>query len=52
MEYTEYYELFKEYPECEVEHENQKEGFNGKRNFDLEKAITKLVAEDETLFLY
>ena len=52
MEYTEYYELFKQYPEWEVEHENHKEGFNGKRNFELEKAIIKLVAEDETLFLY
>ena len=52
MEYAEYYELFKQYPEWEVEHENHKEGFSGKRNFDLEKAITKLVAEDETLFLY
>jgi hypothetical protein len=52
MDYTEYYELFKQYPECEVEHENHKEGFDGKRNFDLEKAIIKLVAEDETLFLY
>jgi hypothetical protein len=52
MEYTEYYELFKQYPEWEVEHENHKEGFNGKRNFELETAITKLVAEDETLFLY
>ena len=52
MEYAEYYKLFKQYPEWEVEHENHKEGFSGKRNFDLEKAITKLVDEDETLFLY
>ena len=52
MEYTEYYELFKQYPESEVEHDTHKEGFNGKRNIDLEQAITELVGKDNTLFFY
>ena len=39
MEYTEYYDLFKKYPEWEIEHEDHKEGFEGKGNDDLEKAI-------------
>jgi len=52
MEYTEYYDLFKKYPEWEIEHEDHKEGFKGKGNDDLEKAIQEIVAKDDTLFLY
>ena len=36
MEYKEYYELFKQNPEWEVEHDNHKEGFNGDGNPDLD----------------
>ena len=52
MEYKEYYELFKQYPEWEVEHDNHKEGFNGQGNPDLEQAIKAMVEKDDTLFLY
>ena len=52
MEYKEYYELFKQYPEWEVEHDNHKEGFNGQGNPDIEQAIKAMVEKDDTLFLY
>ena len=52
MEYKEYYELFKQYPEWEIEHHNHKEGFNGEGNPELEQAIVEMVEKDDTLFLY
>ena len=52
IEYKEYYELFKQNPEWEVEHDNHKEGFNGKGNPELEKAITEMVDNDDTLFFF
>ena len=52
IEYKEYYELFKQNPEWEVEHDNHKEGFDGEGNPELEKAITEMVDNDDTLFFY
>lgn len=52
IEYKEYYELFKQNSEWEVEHDNHKEGFNGEGNPELEKAITEMVDKDDTLFFY
>ena len=52
IEYKEYYELFKQNSELEVEHDNHKEGFNGEGNPELEKAITEMVNNDDTLFFF
>ncbi len=52
MEYKEYYELFKQNPEWEIEHHNHKEGFNGEGNPELEQALVEMVEKDDTLFLY
>ena len=49
-QYKEYYELFKQNSEWEVEHDNHKEGFDGEGNSELEKAITEMVDNDDTLF--